>query len=164
MKKRFQSDDNHNRRLSAVVKIKYFPLFTDGTGSASQDSWAKSVVVVWKCESHIGPWTFFPLTFLLFEQADFLFWTFVSWVRKKKKKKNLKPQSCRENTLGNNKTFVHLLTEAALHCNMIMKNAWVQQRSHCVQQIPLYPYSVISKTWSLSWIKDQQWLEKTLQT
>lgn len=87
MKKRFQSDDNHNRRLSAVVKIKYFPLFTDGTGSASQDSWAKSVVVVWKCESHIGPWTFFPLTFLLFEQADFLFWTFVSWVRKKKEKK-----------------------------------------------------------------------------
>lgn len=41
MKKKFQSDDDHNARLSAVVKIKYFPLFTDGTGSASQDSWAK---------------------------------------------------------------------------------------------------------------------------
>lgn len=44
------TDDNHNRRLSAVVKIKNYPLLTDGTGSASQDSWAKSVVVseVWK--------------------------------------------------------------------------------------------------------------------
>lgn len=63
----------------------------------------------------------------------------------------------------NNKTFVHLLTEAVLHCNVIMKNA-VQQRSLCVHGF-FYSYSVISKTSFFSVLFKStgarlQWLER----
>lgn len=61
----------------------------------------------------------------------------------------------------NNKTFVHLLTEAALYCNVIMKNAWAQQRSLCVHRF-LYSYSVISKPSLFFCLVQEHWCQITV--